>query len=146
MTNQMKTFIAKKADLEQKWYIIDAKDKVLGRLSTLIANKLRGKDKAIFSPHMDCGDSIIVINADKVKLTGNKMDKKMYQRHSGFPGGFREENAKTLMERKPTEILLQSVKGMLPKNKLRDVFMAKLKVYAGEEHPHTAQNPEKLDV
>jgi len=142
----MKTFIAKKPDLEQKWYIIDAKDKVLGRLSTIIADKLRGKDKPIFSPHMDCGDSIIVINADKVKLTGNKMDKKMYQRHSGFPGGFREETAKHLMERKPTEILRQSVRGMLPKNKLRSVFMAKLKLYAGEEHPHEAQAPEKLDV
>ena len=142
----MKTFIAKKAELEPKWYIIDAKDKVLGRLSTIIANKLRGKDKAIFSPHMDCGDFIIVINADKVTLTGNKMEKKMYQRHSGYNSGFKEETAQHLMDRKPTEILRQSVSGMLPKNKLRAVFMAKLKLYAGEEHPHAAQSPEKLDV
>ncbi len=142
----MKTPIAKKADVNTKWYLIDATDKVVGRLSTVIANKLRGKDKPLFAPHMDCGDHIIVINADKIKLTANKETTKMYQRHSGFPGGFKEETAKNLAERKPTKILELAVSGMLPKNRLRKVFMNKLKLYAGSEHPHEAQNPETLEV
>jgi len=113
---------------------------------TKIANTLRGKDKPIFSPHMDCGDFVIVVNTDKIKLTGAKWDKKMYARHSGFPGGFREETATNLNERKPTRIVELAVSGMLPKNKLRSVFMDKLKLYAGEEHPHEAQKPETLEV
>lgn len=142
----MKTHIAKKEDVNNKWYLINAKDKILGRIAPTIANKLRGKDKPIFSPHMDCGDYIIIINADQIKLTGNKMENKMYQRHSGFPGGFKEENAATLMERNPTKILEVAISGMLPKNRLRKVFMSKLKIYAGEEHPHGAQSPETLEV
>ncbi len=142
----MKTTIAKKADLKKRWYLIDAKDKVLGRLAPIIANKLRGKDKPIFAPHMDCGDFIVVINADKVKLTGQKLDKKMYYRHSGYPGALKEESARHLMERKPTKVLELAVSGMLPKNKLRKVFMKKLKLFAGEEHSHEAQSPEILEV
>jgi large subunit ribosomal protein L13 len=142
----MKTYTPKAQELEQKWYLIDAKDKVLGRIAPTIANKLRGKDKPIFSPHMDCGDRIIVINADQIKLTGTKIDKKKYYSHSGFPGGFKEEKASTLLERKPTKLLELAVYGMLPKNRLRKVFMNKLKVYSGEEHPHDAQSPEKLEV
>ncbi len=132
--------------MNQKWYLIDAKDKVLGRLCTTIAVKLRGKDKPTFSPHMDCGENVIVINAEKIHLTGGKETKKMYQRHSGFPGGFREETAETLMGRKPTKLIELAVSGMLPKNRLRKVFMKKLHLYAGEEHPHIAQNPETLEV
>lgn len=142
----MKTYTAKKQDLNPKWYIIDAKDKVLGRISTLIANKLRGKDQANFSPHMDTGNFVIVINADKVKLTGKKLENKMYYRHSGFPGGLKERNAKKMLEIHPTKVLELSVSGMLPKNKLRKVFMDKLKVYQDDKHPHEAQKPELLEV
>lgn len=142
----MKTTIAKKSDVNKNWYLIDAKDKILGRLAPTIANKLRGKDKPIFSPHMDCGDHVIVINADKVKLTGNKLDDKKYYTHSGYPGAIKEKSARQLLERKPTRLLELAVSGMLPKNKLRKIFMKKLKLYAGEEHPHTAQEPKKLEV
>ena len=142
----MKTTIAKKSDVNQNWYLIDAKDKIMGRLAPTIANKLRGKDKPIFSPHMDCGDHVIVINADKVKLTGNKLNDKKYYTHSGYPGAIKEKSAKQLLERKPTRILELAVSGMLPKNKLRKIFMKKLKLYAGEEHPHTAQEPKVLAV
>lgn len=142
----MKTSLAKKEDVNTKWYLIDATDKVMGRLSTTIANKLRGKDKPCFSPHMDCGDHVVVINTDKIKLTGSKEQTKMYARHSGYPGGFREESAEVLKGRKPTKLLELAVKGMLPKNKLRDNFMKKLKLYPGEEHEHQAQSPEKLEV
>ena len=142
----MKTTVAKKEDMKKKWYLIDAKDKVLGRLAPIIANKLRGKDKPIFSPHMDCGDIIIVINADKVKLTGDKLEKKMYYSHSGYPSGLRKVSAGRLMEKKPTKVFELAVRGMLPKNKLRSVFMKKLKLYAGEEHGHEAQSPEILKV
>lgn len=142
----MKTTIAKKEEVNQKWYLIDAKDKVLGRIATTIANKLRGKDKPAFSPHMDCGDHVIVINTEKIKLTGAKLDGKKYYRHSGYPGAIKAESAKHLMERKPTKLLELAVSGMLPKNKLRKVFMKKLKLYPGEEHAHEAQSPEKLEV
>ncbi|MDA1060889.1 MAG: 50S ribosomal protein L13 [bacterium] len=142
----MKTHIPKVDSIDRKWYILDAKDKTLGRISTGIANKLRGKDKAIFTPHMDCGDFVIVINAEKVKLTGKKLTDKMYHRHSGYPSGLKSESAKDVLEKKPTKILELAVSGMLPKNKLRKIFMKKLKLYAGEEHPHEAQNPETLEV
>ena len=142
----MKTTIAKINTIERKWYVIDAKDKVLGRMCPAIANKLRGKDKPIFSPHMDCGDFVIVINADKVKLTGNKMEDKKYARHSGYPGGYKEQSAKELLAKKPTKMVELAVSGMLPKNKLRSKFMEKLKLYAGEEHPHEAQKPEPLII
>ena len=142
----MKTHTPKKQEVEKKWYIIDAKDKVLGRMCTKIANKLRGKDKPCFSPHMDCGDFVIVINADKIKLTGNKLSDKLYYRHSGYPSGLRHTPAEKLLKDKPTKVVELAVSGMLPKNKLRSKFMDKLKLYAGDEHPHGAQNPEPLEV
>ncbi len=142
----MKTHIPKTTDVNKKWYLIDANEKVLGKLAPVIANKLRGKDKPIFAPHMDCGDFIVVINADKVRLTGNKEDGKKYYRHSGFPGGLKEESASTLREKQPTKLLELAVFGMLPKNRLRKVFMKKLKIYAGEEHQHQAQQPQTLEV
>lgn len=140
------TKVPKKEEIKQQWYIVDAKNKVLGRISTIIANKLRGKDKALFSPNLDCGDFVIVINADKIKLTGNKLKDKKYSRHSGFPGGYKEQSAEELLEKKPTKLLELAVSGMLPKNRLRDGFMSKLKIYAGEEHPHEAQQPQPLEV
>lgn len=142
----MKTYTPKASEIERKWYILDAKDKVAGRIATVIANKLRGKDKAIFAPHMDCGDFVIVINADKIKLTGSKEITKLYHSHSGFPGGYKNISAEDLRDKKPTEILRQAVSGMLPKNKLRKPLMLKLKLYVGEEHPHEAQSPETLEV
>ena len=142
----MKTYTPKKSDLNPKWYIVDAKDKVLGRISTVIANKLRGKDQPTFTPHMDTGNFVIVVNADKVKLTGKKLDDKMYYRHSGFPGGLKERNARKMLEIHPTKVLELAVSGMLPKNRLRKVFMDKLKVYKDEKHPHEAQKPELLEV
>lgn len=142
----MKTTIVKQGDLNPKWYIVDAKDKVLGRMATTIANKLRGKDKASFTPHMDTGDFVIVINAEKVKLTGNKLNAKKYYSHSGFPGGLKEQTAANLLSTKPTKVLELAVSGMLPKNRLRKVFLQKLKIYSGEEHPHGAQQPETLEV
>lgn len=132
--------------MKKKWYIVDAKDQVLGRMCTTITNKLRGKDKPIFSPHLDCGDFIIVINASQLKLTGAKLDKKFYSNHSGFPGGYKEEPAKKLIGRKPEKLIELAIKGMLPKNKLRKDFLRKLKIYPGEEHPHEAQTPELLEV
>ncbi|MFH1284249.1 MAG: 50S ribosomal protein L13 [Candidatus Peregrinibacteria bacterium] len=142
----MKTFISKKSELTKKWYLIDAKDKGLGHLAVIIANKLRGKDKPTFSPHMDCGDFVVVINSEKIKLSGNKLEKKIYYTHSGYPGGLKEEKAGRLMERKPTKALSLAVRGMLPKNKLRKEMMKKLKLYAGEDHPHEAQQPQVLEI
>lgn len=142
----MKTFIAKPQEVEKKWYILDAENKVLGRIATVIADKLRGKGKPIFAPHMDCGDFVIVINAEKIKLTGNKEEKKVYSKHSGYPGGYREIKAGRLLELKPTKLLEFAVKGMLPKNRLRNGLMKKLKLYAGTVHPHEAQKAETLEV
>jgi len=142
----MKTYIPKIKDIEKKWYIIDAKDKVLGDIATKAAIKLRGKDKAIFCSHMDCGDFVIIINSEKIKLTGAKMDKKMYYRHSGYPGGLRQETAGKLIKRKPNKLVELAVRGMLPKNKLRAKFMQKLKIFPGEEHAHSAQSPETLEI
>lgn len=142
----MKTYLPKSDKIERKWYIVDAKDKILGRISTKIADKLRGKDKPYFTPNMDCGDFVIVINAEKIKLTGNKLSQKIYYTHSGYPGALKEQRAKDLLKIKPTELIKLSVKGMLPRNKLRDIFMKKLKLYAGEEHKHAAQNPQPLEI
>ncbi len=142
----MKTSIPKKEQIKTKFYIVDAAGKVPGRIATKIADKLRGKDKAIFTPHLDCGDHVIVINAEKVKFTGNKFDQKLYHKHSGFPGGYDNLTAEELLQKHPTKVIEFAVSGMLPKNKLRSVFMSKLKVYAGAEHPHEAQQPEKLAV
>jgi large subunit ribosomal protein L13 len=142
----MKTTVLKKEEIKRDWFIVDAKDKVLGKIATIIADKIRGKDKACFSPHMDCGDFVVVINADKVKLTGRKMTEKLYHRHSGYPGGYRYKTAEEMFAQKPTEVVKLAVSGMLPKNKLRQVFMQKLKLYAGTDHPHEAQQPKVLEV
>ncbi len=142
----MKTFSAKKETVERKWYVIDAQDQVLGRLAVEIARRLRGKHKPIFTPHVDTGDYIVVINADKIRLTGNKWDDKVYYHHSGYPGGLKTITAKQLMRRKPIRILELAVKGMLPKNVLGREIFRKLKVYASPDHPHAAQQPEILTL
>ncbi|MDR2404985.1 MAG: 50S ribosomal protein L13 [Deltaproteobacteria bacterium] len=139
-----KTFMAKEKEVLKRWYVVDAADKVLGRLASQIANKLRGKDKAIFTPHNDTGDFIVVINAEKVRLTGRKMEQKLYRHHTGFVGGLKEVVAKTVLEKKPTELLMHAVRGMLPKNTLGRRQLKKLKVYVGSEHPHKRQKPEVL--
>lgn len=142
----MKTYLAKKGDIERKWYIVDANDKVLGRLATTIAMVLRGKNKPTFTPNLDCGDYIIVINADKVKLTGNKESGKKYFSHSGYIGNLKVKTAKEMRVHKPTKLLYDAVRGMVPHNKLREHVMDKLKLYEGETHPHTAQQPTALNV
>lgn len=140
----MKTQFAKKSDIEQKWYVIDAKDAVLGRLAVKIATHIRGKNKPIFTPNVDTGDFIIVVNADKIRLTGNKMDDKVYYHHTGYVGGIKAETAKKLSEKNPAAIIEKAVWGMLPKNRLGRAMIKKLKVYKGPEHPHKAQSPEVL--
>jgi large subunit ribosomal protein L13 len=142
----MRTQFAKKGDVEQKWYIVDAKDAVLGRLAVKIANRLRGKNKPQFTPHSDTGDFIIVINADKVKLTGKKLDNKVYYSHSGYPGGIKAETARERLDKKPEKILFSAVWGMIPKGRLGRAIIKKLKIYKGSEHPHEAQKPEILSV
>ena len=142
----MKTFSAKPETVKRDWFVIDAEDKVLGRLATEIARRLRGKHKAEYTPHVDTGDYIVVINADKVAVTGNKMKNKMYHHHTGYPGGLKSVNFEKLQATKPEMIIEKAVKGMLPKNPLgRDMFR-KLKVYAGSEHNHVAQQPKALEI
>lgn len=141
----MKTFVAKEHEIEKKWYVVDAKERVLGRLATQIATVLRGKHKTQFTPHMDAGDYVVVVNADKVVLTGNKLEKKVYYRHSGYVGGLKKTLAKEMLQKKPENIIRLAVKGMLPKNSLGRRQLKKLKVYAGQDHPHYAQMPEKLE-
>ncbi len=139
--------ITKRAkNIEQKWYLINAENMVLGRLATRIAVILRGKNKAIFSPDIICGDYVVVTNADKIKLTGNKLEKKLYRWHTGHPGGLKERKAGEMLEEKPEYLIIHAVKGMLPKNKLRDKLLKNLKVYAGEAHSHKAQKPIPLDL
>jgi len=142
----MKTFVAKEHEISKKWYLVDAKDKVLGRMATQIATRLRGKQKPVFTPHMDAGDFIVVINADKLVLTGKKWDDKIYYRHSGYIGGLKQISARKLLEKKPENILRFAVRGMLPKNSLGRRQLKKLKIYAGSEHPHHAQQLEELEV
>lgn len=142
----MKTFVLRKEDLNPQWYLVDAKDKVLGRLATRLAIILMGKDKPEYSPHLPMGDFVVVINADKIKLTGKKWDNKLYQWHTTYPEGFREIKAKDLFKKNPKKLLWFAVYGMLPKNKLRNVAIKKLKIYCGEDHPHIAQNPQKIKV
>lgn len=142
----MKTFSAKPSDIEQNWYVVDAKGKVLGRLATAISMILRGKNKPIFTPHMDTGDFVIVINADKVKLTGKKLTDKKYYWHTGYPGGLKEITAEKLLKEKPERVLIRAVRGMLPKTRLGRQLIKKLKIYAGPEHPHSAQNPKLLNT
>jgi len=142
----MKTFVAKEKEVQKKWYLVDAEDKVLGRLATQIAMRLRGKHKAIFTPHADTGDFVVVVNADKVSLTGRKWASKMYYRYSGYLGGLKRISAGKLREKNPENILRFAVKGMLPKNSLGRRQLKKLKIYAGPEHPHQAQKPERLEI
>jgi large subunit ribosomal protein L13 len=142
----MKTYSAKPGEVKQEWYVVDAADQVLGRLATKIATVLRGKHKVRFTPHVDTGDFVVVVNAAKVKLTGGKEEKKMYYRHSGWPGGFKAVPAKVMRERKPEEMIRAAVWGMLPKNQLSRHLIIKLKVYAGAEHPHQAQQPKPLPL
>ena len=142
----MKTFMEKKETVNRKWYVIDAENLPLGRVATKAANILRGKHKVTFTPHVDCGDYVIIVNADKVKLTGNKLDQKMYYNHSGFPGGLRERNAKVMIENYPVEMVERAVKGMLPHNRLGRATAKKLFVYAGSEHKHSAQKPESITI
>lgn len=142
----MKTFMLRKEDVKHKWYIIDAEGKNLGKVAALAASVLRGKNKPTYTPHIACGDNVIIINAEKVNLTGNKLDKKMYYNHSGYPGGLRERTARTMIERYPVEMVERAVKGMLPKNRLGRQIYKQLFVYAGSEHKHEAQKPESLEV
>jgi large subunit ribosomal protein L13 len=141
-----KTFMAKEKQVIKKWFVVDAADKVLGRLASEIARRLRGKDKPIFTPHNDTGDFVVVINAERVRFTGRKLERKLYRHHTGFVGGLKEVVAKNLLEKKPTEPLMRAVRGMLPKNSLGRRQLKKLKVYAGPEHPHQRQKPEPLDI
>jgi large subunit ribosomal protein L13 len=142
----MKTFVAKEQEVDRKWYLVDAEDKILGRLATQIATRLRGKHKPIFTPHADTGDFIVVVNAEKVALSGKKWDKKIYYRHSGYIGGLKEISARKLLEKKPEDVLRFAVKGMLPKNSLGRRQLKKLKIYVGPDNPHEAQQLEALEI
>ncbi len=142
----MKTFVAKEKEVKKNWYLVNAENKILGRLATQIAIRLRGKHKPVFTPHADTGDFIVVINAEKVSLTGKKWDKKIYYRHSGYIGSLKEISAKKLLEKKPEDVLRFAVKGMLPKNSLGRRQLKKLKIYVGSEHPHQAQQLEALEI
>jgi large subunit ribosomal protein L13 len=142
----MKTYSAKPGEVTREWYLVDAEGKTLGRLATQIADTLRGKRKPQYTPHVDTGDFVIVVNADKIQVTGNKLDQKRYYRHSGYPGGLRSRTLREQLERRPTEVLRVAVKGMLPKNRLARQQITKLKIYAGPEHPHEAQNPRALET
>ena len=138
----MKSFVAKPADIERKWYVIDANGQTLGRLASQVAMILRGKHKPIYTPHVDCGDHVIVINADKVVLTGKKLDQKVYYRYSGYIGGLKETSARDMLANKPEKMVYEAVKGMMPKNSLGRQMLTKLRVYKGAEHEHAAQKPE----
>ena len=141
----MKTYSPKPEDANREWFIVDATDKILGRLATEITNRLRGKHKPEFAPHMDMGDFIIVINAEKIRVTGQKLDAKMYYKHTNHPGGLKEKTLRQMLELKPENVITAAVKGMLPNNRLAAQQLKKLKVYAGSEHPHAAQAPKTLD-
>ena len=142
----MKTFMLRKEDVSTKWFVIDAEGQNLGRIATKAAHILRGKHKVTFTPHVNCGDAVIIINAGKVNLTGDKLDKKIYYNHSGFPGGLRERTAKTMKEKYPVEMVERAVKGMLPKNRLGRQMFKKLYVYENDTHNHDAQKPEKIEL
>ena len=143
----MKTYSMKPSEVQKRWYVVDAEGLVLGRMAAVIANTLRGKNKPAFTPHVDCGDNVIVINADKVALTGKKRSDKVYYRHTGYPGGIKSRTAGQILEGKtPQDVVLLAVQRMLPKNKLARQQLGNLKVYAGTEHPHEAQKPQPLDI
>lgn len=141
-----KTHAPREGDVERDWYLVDAKGKTLGRLASEVATILMGKQKPLFSPHVDCGDYVIIVNASKVHLSGKKLEQKKYYHHSGYPGGIKEVSYATLMEKKPVFVVEKAVKGMLPKNRLGRGIFKKLKVYAGPEHPHKAQGPQPLEI
>ena len=141
-----KTWNAKPGEVARDWYVVDAEGQTLGRLATRIADTLRGKDKPQYTPHTDTGDFVVVVNAEKIAVTGNKMDEKMYRRHSGYPGGLKERPLREQLRRRPTDVLRKAVKGMLPRNRLARQQLLKLKIYAGPEHPHEAQAPKPLDL
>jgi large subunit ribosomal protein L13 len=143
-TGFQKTWNAKPGEVEQRWYLVDAEGRTLGRLATQIADRLRGKTKPEYTPHVDTGDFVVVVNADKIHVTGKKLDDKIYYRHSGYPGGLKRRTLRDQLERRPTEVLRTAVKGMLPRNRLARRQLTKLKIYAGPEHPHEAQRPEPL--
>jgi large subunit ribosomal protein L13 len=140
----MKTWNAKTHEIERRWYVVDAEGQTLGRLATRIADTLRGKRKPEYTPHIDTGDFVVVVNADKIAVTGKKLEQKIYYRHSGYPGGLRERTLREELDRRPTEVLRKAVKGMLPRNRLARQQITKLKIYAGPEHPHVAQDPDPL--
>lgn len=142
----MKSFMASASNIERKWYVVDAEDQTLGRLCSEVAKVLRGKNKPTYTPHMDCGDNVIVINADKIKVTGKKMDQKIYYRHSEYVGGMKETTLKEMMAKKPEDVITLAVKGMLPKGPLGRSMIKKLHVYAGPEHDNAAQKPEVLEL
>lgn len=141
MSTNPKTYSAKLAELDPHWYVVDAEGMILGRLATIVAQILRGKHKPTFTPHMNCGDFVIVINASKIEVTGKRLDQKMYYRHSQYPGGFKTESLRHLLARKPEAVIERAVKGMLPHNRLGDDILSRLKVYGGAHHPHQAQKP-----
>ena len=142
----MKTWNAKPGEIERRWYLVDAEGQTLGRLATHIADTLRGKGKPQYTPHVDTGDFVVVVNAEKIVVTGKKLDDKLYYRHSGYPGGLRTRSLREELERRPGEVLRRAVKGMLPRNRLGRAQLRKLRVYAGGEHPHVAQAPQPLEV
>jgi large subunit ribosomal protein L13 len=144
--NTSKTWNAKPGDVTREWYVVDAEGQTLGRLATRIADVLRGKTKPQYTPHVDTGDFVVVVNAEKIGVTGKKLDQKRYYRHSGYPGGLRSRTLREQLERRPTEVLRKAVKGMLPKNRLASAQLTKLKIYAGPEHPHAAQAPKPLPL
>ena len=144
--SKARTFMAKESEIDKKWLVVDAEDKILGRLATEIATRLRGKHRAIFTPHADTGDFVVVVNADKIRLTGRKLDQKRYYRYSGFIGGLKETVARKQQDKKPEEMIRHAVRGMLPKNSLGRRLIKKLKIYAGPEHPHEAQQPEPMEI
>jgi large subunit ribosomal protein L13 len=137
----MKTYSAKQGEITRDWYVVDAEGQILGRLATQIADRLRGKGKPGYTPHVDTGDFVVVVNAEKIAVTGSKLDSKIYYRHSGYPGGLKQRTLRDQLERRPTEVLRKAVKGMLPKNRLANQQITKLKIYAGPDHPHEAQSP-----
>ncbi len=142
----MKTYATKASDIVRKWYVVDAQDKTLGRLASQVARVLMGKHKPIFSPNMDTGDFVVIVNAEKIRVTGRKLTDKMYYHHSGYPGGIKSASLEQMLERHPDRVLRLAIKNMLPHNKLGRNMIRKLKVYAGPEHPHEAQQPEKLEL
>ncbi|HZY57920.1 MAG TPA: 50S ribosomal protein L13 [Rubrobacteraceae bacterium] len=142
----MKSYMARSHEVERKWHLIDAEGQTLGRLATEIARLLRGKNKPQYTPHIDTGDFVVVVNAEKVVVTGNKAEQTVYYRHTGYPGGLKETSYETMLERKPTEILRRAVRGMMPKTRLGRQQLRKLKIYAGPKHPHEAQNPQLYEV